>query len=190
MACATRSIPVPGRCGGDASESARGDRPDRAFPTDTERVNAVRGMNFHVAAGEVVALVGESGSGKSATAMAIIGLLPEYAEVSGSIRLHGDELFGLVRQSNVADPRQVHRHGVPGPDVGAHTRLHRGRSDRRGAGGSQPRYRQTGRPYQGRRTTRTGRHRPAGPPGPLLPARTLRWRTPTRGDRDRHCQRS
>ena len=65
------------------------------FPTDTERVNAVRGMNFDVAAGEVVALVGESGSGKSATAMAIIGLLPEYAEVSGSIRLHGDELLGL-----------------------------------------------------------------------------------------------
>ena len=66
-----------------------------AFPTDTERVNAVRGMNFHLDPGEVVALVGESGSGKSASAMAIIGLLPEYAEVSGSIRLHGDELLGL-----------------------------------------------------------------------------------------------
>ena len=65
------------------------------FPTETERVNAVRGMNFDVAVGEVVALVGESGSGKSATAMAIIGLLPESAEVSGSIRLHGDELLGL-----------------------------------------------------------------------------------------------
>jgi oligopeptide/dipeptide ABC transporter ATP-binding protein len=65
------------------------------FPTDAERVNAVRGMTFHVDPGEVVALVGESGSGKSATAMAVIGLLPEYAEVSGSIRLHGDELLGL-----------------------------------------------------------------------------------------------
>ena len=65
------------------------------FPTDAERVNAVRGMNFDVDAGEVVALVGESGSGKSATAMSIIGLLPEYADVSGSIRLHGDELLGL-----------------------------------------------------------------------------------------------
>ena len=66
-----------------------------AFPTDAERVNAVRGINFHVDPGEVVALVGESGAGKSATAMAVIGLLPEYAEVSGSIRLHGDELLGL-----------------------------------------------------------------------------------------------
>jgi oligopeptide/dipeptide ABC transporter ATP-binding protein len=65
------------------------------FPTDAERVNAVRGMTFHVDPGEVVALVGESGSGKSATAMAVIGLLPEYGEVSGSIRLHGDELLGL-----------------------------------------------------------------------------------------------
>jgi peptide/nickel transport system ATP-binding protein len=65
------------------------------FPTDAERVNAVRGMSFHVDPGEVVALVGESGSGKSASAMALIGLLPEYAEVSGSIRLHGDELLGL-----------------------------------------------------------------------------------------------
>ena len=43
----------------------------------------------------MVALVGESGAGKSATAMAVVGLLPEYAEVSGSVRLHGDELIGL-----------------------------------------------------------------------------------------------
>jgi peptide/nickel transport system ATP-binding protein len=65
------------------------------FPTDTERVAAVRGMNFDVEPGEVVALVGESGAGKSASAMAVVGLLPEYAEVSGSIRLHGNELLGL-----------------------------------------------------------------------------------------------
>ncbi|HEY6646360.1 MAG TPA: ABC transporter ATP-binding protein, partial [Mycobacterium sp.] len=69
-----------------------------AFPTDTERVEAVRGMNYHVAPGEVVALVGESGAGKSASAMAVVGLLPEYAEVSGSIRLHGNELLGLSDQ--------------------------------------------------------------------------------------------
>ena len=65
------------------------------FPTESERVSAVRGMNYHVDAGEVVALVGESGAGKSASAMAVVGLLPEYAEVTGSVRLHGDELLGL-----------------------------------------------------------------------------------------------
>jgi glutathione transport system ATP-binding protein len=69
-----------------------------SFPTDAEVVSAVRGMNFHVSRGEVVALVGESGAGKSASAMAVAGLLPEYAEVSGSIRLRGDELIGLSDQ--------------------------------------------------------------------------------------------
>ncbi|TRW80909.1 ABC transporter ATP-binding protein [Mycolicibacterium sp. 018/SC-01/001] len=63
------------------------------FPTDTERVAAVRGLDYDVAAGEVVALVGESGAGKSAGAMAVVGLLPEYAEVSGSVTLHGTELL-------------------------------------------------------------------------------------------------
>ena len=65
------------------------------FPTDTERVTAVRGISYHVDPGEVVAMVGESGSGKSAAAMAVVGLLPEYADVSGSVRLHGTELLGL-----------------------------------------------------------------------------------------------
>lgn len=65
------------------------------FATDTEQVAAVRGLDYHVDAGEVVALVGESGAGKSAGAMAVAGLLPEHAEVSGSVRLHGEELLGL-----------------------------------------------------------------------------------------------
>ncbi len=65
------------------------------FTTDEERVAAVRGLDYHVDSGEVVALVGESGAGKSAGAMAVIGLLPEYADVSGSVRLHGEELLGL-----------------------------------------------------------------------------------------------
>jgi peptide/nickel transport system ATP-binding protein len=68
------------------------------FSTDAEDVAAVRGLNFGVDSGEVLAIVGESGSGKSATAMALIGLLPPYAQVAGSVRLHGDELIGLGDQ--------------------------------------------------------------------------------------------
>ncbi len=68
------------------------------FSTDDEDVAAVRGMTFDVNPREVVALVGESGAGKSATAMALVGLLPPYARVSGSVRLHGDELIGLDDQ--------------------------------------------------------------------------------------------
>ncbi|WP_205874136.1 ABC transporter ATP-binding protein [Mycobacterium camsae] len=65
------------------------------FPTDGTPVTAVRGITYQVNPGEVVAMVGESGSGKSAAAMAVMGLLPEYAAVSGSVRLQGTELLGL-----------------------------------------------------------------------------------------------
>jgi peptide/nickel transport system ATP-binding protein len=66
-----------------------------SFPTDTDDLTAVRGLTYQIRPGEVVAMVGESGSGKSAAAMAVIGLLPEYAAVSGSVRLAGQELLGL-----------------------------------------------------------------------------------------------
>jgi peptide/nickel transport system ATP-binding protein len=65
------------------------------FETGDVTVAAVRGTTYHIDPGEVVAIVGESGSGKSAAAMAVIGLLPEYANVLGSVRLHGEELLGL-----------------------------------------------------------------------------------------------
>ena len=65
------------------------------FPTDGGDLHAVRGLSYKVNTGEVVAMVGESGSGKSAAAMAVIGLLPDYAAVSGSARLGGAELIGM-----------------------------------------------------------------------------------------------
>ena len=65
------------------------------FPTDGGDLHAVRGLSYHVAPGEVVAMVGESGSGKSAAAMAVIGLLPGYATVSGSATLDGEQLLGM-----------------------------------------------------------------------------------------------
>ena len=56
--------------------------------------NALRGIDFTLARGETLGLIGESGCGKSMTALALMGLLPSGARVSGSIRLNGQELVG------------------------------------------------------------------------------------------------
>ncbi|CAM5785593.1 ABC transporter ATP-binding protein [Ottowia pentelensis] len=56
---------------------------------------AVRGVGFALERGDTVGLIGESGCGKSMTALALMGLAPENATVSGSVRLHGQELVGL-----------------------------------------------------------------------------------------------
>ncbi|WP_026378026.1 ABC transporter ATP-binding protein [Aestuariimicrobium kwangyangense] len=55
---------------------------------------AVEGLDLDLDRGARVGLIGESGSGKSVTALAIMGLLPENAHVTGSIRLEGTELVG------------------------------------------------------------------------------------------------
>ncbi|MGL4340730.1 MAG: dipeptide ABC transporter ATP-binding protein [Rhodoglobus sp.] len=52
-------------------------------------------LNYRVKRGEVLAIVGESGSGKSSSSMALLGLLPPNARVSGSITLLGKELCGV-----------------------------------------------------------------------------------------------
>ncbi|WP_347178644.1 ABC transporter ATP-binding protein [Streptomyces iconiensis] len=55
----------------------------------------VKDISFTVGENETVALVGESGSGKSLTSLALMGLLPRGAGVSGSVRLRGRELLNL-----------------------------------------------------------------------------------------------
>jgi peptide/nickel transport system ATP-binding protein len=72
------------------------------FRTDEGRVQAVRGVSFQLRHGEVLGIVGESGSGKSVTSLAVMGLLPGLARVSGSVRFSshsggpsgGTELLG------------------------------------------------------------------------------------------------
>ncbi|MCU1619982.1 MAG: Oligopeptide transport protein superfamily, ATP-binding protein (modular protein) [Modestobacter sp.] len=69
------------------------------FPTEDGSVHAVRGVDYTLRAGEVLGIVGESGSGKSVTSLAVMGLLPSSARVSGSVKYRGQELLGQSDRS-------------------------------------------------------------------------------------------
>ncbi len=56
---------------------------------------AVRGLDFSLERGETLGIVGESGCGKSMTALALMGLLPDGARLSGRIAFQGRDLIGL-----------------------------------------------------------------------------------------------
>jgi oligopeptide/dipeptide ABC transporter ATP-binding protein len=64
------------------------------FPTEDGLVHAVRGVDYTLRSGEVLGIVGESGSGKSVTSLAVMGLLPGNARVTGSVKYRGQELLG------------------------------------------------------------------------------------------------
>jgi len=63
-----------------------------SFAGQGRTVQAVRDVSLSVHHGETFCLVGESGSGKSLTARAVMGLLPEAATLTGTIRFDGDVL--------------------------------------------------------------------------------------------------
>lgn len=66
------------------------------FDTYGGTVQAVRGVNFSVDAGQTLAIVGESGCGKSVTVQSMMGLIPMPPGriTSGSARLRGEEILG------------------------------------------------------------------------------------------------
>jgi peptide/nickel transport system ATP-binding protein len=101
---------------------------------------AVRDVSFSLEKGGTLGLVGESGCGKSITAMALMGLLPDNAEVTGSIRFDGEELtgkseremcairgdrIGMIFQEPMTALNPVHS---VGRQVAEPLRLHRGLS--------------------------------------------------------------
>ena len=68
------------------------------FRTRDGDVRAVRDLTLRLGRGETLGIVGESGSGKSTVALAVLGLLPKNASVTGSVQSEGRELLGLREQ--------------------------------------------------------------------------------------------
>jgi peptide/nickel transport system ATP-binding protein len=65
------------------------------FGVDKKWVPAAIDLNYHVNAGEVLAIVGESGSGKSASSMSLLGLLPSNSRVTGEVLLNGTSVLTM-----------------------------------------------------------------------------------------------
>jgi len=65
------------------------------FASEAGPVRAVRSLSYGINRGEVLGIVGESGSGKTVSSLAVMGLLPDHAQVSGSVRFESEELVGL-----------------------------------------------------------------------------------------------
>jgi peptide/nickel transport system ATP-binding protein len=55
---------------------------------------AVRDLSLTINRGDRIGLVGESGCGKSITALSLLGMVPDGATVSGSMKVEGEEMIG------------------------------------------------------------------------------------------------
>ena len=85
---------------GGASRDARLEVLDLTvtYPGPTGPVAVVEGVTFTLGSGEILGVVGESGSGKSTLALAIAQLVPFAGNVTGTVRLKGNDLVGLSLQ--------------------------------------------------------------------------------------------
>ena len=108
--------------------------------TSRGAAEALRGISFSMQPGDSLGLIGESGCGKSLTALAVMGLLPDGARVTGSIRFEDRELstldeaalcrlrgarIGMVFQEPMTALNPLH---TVGRQIAEPLRLHRGLS--------------------------------------------------------------
>ncbi|UFU07698.1 ABC transporter ATP-binding protein [Ruania halotolerans] len=107
-----------------------------AFGRRGRTTEVVSGISLNLEPGRVQGLAGESGSGKTVSGLAVLGLLPDTAHISGSIQLNGTELVGMserelnrVRGAQVAmvfqDPSaSLHPQLTVGSQLTDHMRTH------------------------------------------------------------------
>jgi peptide/nickel transport system ATP-binding protein len=65
------------------------------YRTSAGPLEAVRGVDLDLAAGETLGLAGESGCGKSTIAGALLRLLPKGTEISGQVLLDGEDVLAM-----------------------------------------------------------------------------------------------
>jgi len=77
------------------------------FNQPSETIKAVDGISFDIAEGEAFALVGESGCGKSISALSVLRLLPNNAQITaGKVIYRGSDLLRMP-EKNMRDIRGV-----------------------------------------------------------------------------------
>ncbi len=91
-------VAAPGQASPGTEELLRVEGLTVSFPTDDGLVQAVRGISFTLHEREVLAIVGESGSGKSVSSMAVMGLLPKSARITGKILYRGNDVLKMDRR--------------------------------------------------------------------------------------------
>ena len=72
------------------------------FVRRDRQVKAVNGVSLTLARGEILTILGESGSGKSVTLRALMGLMPDYARLTGKVSVMGRDVAAMTRAERAA----------------------------------------------------------------------------------------
>ena len=108
--------PAPPGPGGRQGQSSRSRTSPSASPAASATPAIVDNVSFTVREGETMGLVGESGCGKSITSLAVMGLLPKTAKITGSIKFDGKELLPADPTGRLAGDEKVYE-GLRGEQI-------------------------------------------------------------------------